>query len=255
MILLSDKTTISTMTGNYTTYPLLISLANINMEFHMKGSNCTFLLLALLSVPKFIHKNRDVCGVLHNWLTHECLDFVLKLLKTAASDPLRNLQYCFTPLAAFIIDTPEAQMLAGVGGKMLPITMVFYNQFGDPFGHEPHTASTTMVQLASIIPLADPADLNYTQEAKKHCLNGVHASFWRDWALTEPLTFLTPKPLHNGHHKFWDLTFDSLSYSLALAIDTSKQASSCYRLQGRVIMISSVILSALSLMLHQKSSS
>ncbi|KAF8808228.1 hypothetical protein BYT27DRAFT_7255727 [Phlegmacium glaucopus] len=54
-ILSSDKTNISAMTGNRIAHPLLISLANLNMNFRMKSSNHAFLLLALLPVPSFIH--------------------------------------------------------------------------------------------------------------------------------------------------------------------------------------------------------
>jgi hypothetical protein len=122
-VLSSDKTNISAMTGGHVAHPLLLSIANLNMSFHMKASNHAFLLLTLLPVPKFIHKNRKIRGVLENHLIHECLDFILELLKIAArigvmmSDPLGNLRHVFTPLASFIVDTPESAMLAGVGGK------------------------------------------------------------------------------------------------------------------------------------------
>lgn len=45
------------MTGGRVAHPLLISLANLLMNFRMKATNHAFLLLALLPVPKFIHKN------------------------------------------------------------------------------------------------------------------------------------------------------------------------------------------------------
>ena len=134
-----DKTNISAMTSNQVAYPLLISLADIAMDFQIKLSNCTFMLLVLLPVPKFIHKNKVICGVLVNQLVHECIDDVIKPLKKAAKigimmlDPLGWNQYCFTPLVGAIIDTPEALLYAGIGGKTSPITMATYKQFGDPF--------------------------------------------------------------------------------------------------------------------------
>jgi hypothetical protein len=84
------------MTGNRIAHPLLISRANIAMDFRMKSSNHVFLLLALLPIPKFIHPDKDLHGVLENRLIHECLDLILKPLKIAAeigivmSDPLGN---------------------------------------------------------------------------------------------------------------------------------------------------------------------
>jgi hypothetical protein len=71
---------------------------------------------------------------------HECLLIVLKPLMKAAeigimmSDPVRNVQHCFTPLAAYIVNMPEAAMLACVRRKTSPFTMASYLQFGDSFG-------------------------------------------------------------------------------------------------------------------------
>ena len=127
------------MTGNQVAHLLLISLANITMDYYMKASNHAFMLLTILPVPKFLHKNNRIQGVLENHLVHECIDFVIKPLKKAAkigvmmSDPLGWCQYCFTPLVSTIIDTPEALLYAGVGGKTSPLTMAAYKQFGNAF--------------------------------------------------------------------------------------------------------------------------
>ena len=105
------------MTGGRQAHPLLISLANILSDFHMKASNHAFLLLALLPIPKFIHTDRKTRGILENRMIHECLDFILKPLKKAAevgimmSDPLGFRRYVFTPLAAYIVDVMEALAL------------------------------------------------------------------------------------------------------------------------------------------------
>ena len=131
-VLSSDKTNISAMTGGHVAHLLLISLANVDMSFRMKASNHTFLLLALLPVPKFIHKNRKICGILESCVIHECLDYILEPLKIAAqvrilmSDPVGNLRHCFTPLAAYIVDTPKSVMVSGVGGKTSSVTMAMY---------------------------------------------------------------------------------------------------------------------------------
>ena len=70
------------MTGNRVAHPVLISLANLLMDFKSKVTNRAFMLLVLLPVPKFIEKSRKIRGVLESCLIHECLDFVLKPLKT-----------------------------------------------------------------------------------------------------------------------------------------------------------------------------
>ncbi|KAH9009323.1 hypothetical protein EDB85DRAFT_1881682, partial [Lactarius pseudohatsudake] len=211
IVLSSDKTNISAMTGGRMAHPLLMSLANLLMDFRMKGTNHAFLLLALLPVPNFIHKDSKTRGVLENRMVHECLDFILTPLKKAAqfgimmSDPLGSLRYVFTPLASYIVDVAEAIVLAGVGGKTSHVTMASHKQFGDPFRHEPRTASTTLAQLHALEAKVNPWRLEtYIKEAKKFRLNGVHRPFWRDWPLSEPSKFLTPEPLHHWHKMFWD---------------------------------------------------
>ncbi|KAI6002572.1 hypothetical protein F5J12DRAFT_684197, partial [Pisolithus orientalis] len=53
MILSSDKTNITTLCGGRVAHPLLISLANIKMPTHLKLSSNSFMLAALLPIPKF----------------------------------------------------------------------------------------------------------------------------------------------------------------------------------------------------------
>ena len=211
-VLSSDKTRITAMTGDRTAHPLLISLANMKAGYRAKSSHHAFILLALLPVPNFVTHDKSLRGKLENRLIHECLDFILEPLKKAArhgvmmSDPYGSLRYCFTPLAAYIVDTPEAAMLAGVGGKTSPVTMAAHKQFGDPFKHESRTASTTLAQLHAVSTKADPnGDLKvYFKEAKTFRLNGVDKPFWRDWPLAEPSLFLTPEPLHHFNKEFYD---------------------------------------------------
>jgi Plavaka transposase len=223
-VLSSDKTNISAMTGNRIAHPLLISLANLKMNFRMKSSNHAFLLLALLPVPSFIHKNKRLRGMLGDRLVHECLHFVIQPLRTAArigimmSDPLGWRRFCFTPLAAYIVDTPESTLIAGVAGKTSSVTLATYKQLGDNFRHEPRTASTTLAQLHVVEEKADPWDLEaYFKAASQFHLNGVHRPFWVDWAMSDPSIFLTPEPLHHWHKAFWDHDVKWCIYSVGAA--------------------------------------
>lgn len=222
-ILSSDKTNISVMTGDRTAHPVLLSLANIHADVRMKSSNHAFLLIALLPCPKFIVKDKGFRGVLENRVVHLCLDIVTNPLKLTAcagrmmADPRGYSRFCFTALASYMVDTPEAAMLAGVAGKTSHLTMADYRKFGDPVRQEPRTASTTLAQLAALATNANPLDLPvYIPAAKAIRLNGVHLPFWRDWILqttpgvptrvlmADPCRFLTPEPLHHWHKQFWD---------------------------------------------------
>ncbi|KAF7972624.1 hypothetical protein HWV62_17370 [Athelia sp. TMB] len=211
-ILSSDKTNISVMTGDHVAHPVLISLANISATLRTKSSHHAFILLALLPVPKFLEKKKKARGIMGDCLIHECLDFVLQPLKLAArvgimmTDPLGQKRFCFTPLAAYMVDTQEAVMLATVAGKTSHVTLADYTKFGDPFRHPPRTASITLAQRRAIRrALGNDEDLlAYGQEAMRYRLNGVEFAFWRDWAGAEPAKCLTPEPLHHWHKAFWD---------------------------------------------------
>lgn len=199
------------MTGDRIAHPLLLSLANLGMDFRRKGSHQAFLLLALLPIPKFLEGQSKVRGVLESRLVHEALDFVLAPLKTAAeigimmSDAMGSVRHMYTLPAAYMVDTPESALMSGVGGKTSSVTMATYRQFGDNFQHEPRTASTTLAQLAEIESTVDPWDLiQYIREAMKFRLNGVHRPFWRNWAMGDPSNFLTPELLHHWIKCFWD---------------------------------------------------
>lgn len=210
-VLSSDKTNISRMTGGRVAHPVLISLANISMDIRNKSSNHAFLLLALLPVPKYLHPQKKIRGMLENRLFHECMDYILLPLKEAASigvlmsDPLGQQRFCHPTLAAYIVDTPESALIAGVAGKTSSVTMASFRQFGDPFRHEPRTASTTLATIMAMEDTLDPWQLQtWEKESLKRRLNGVHRPFWRDWFLAEPSIFLTSEPLHHWHKQFWD---------------------------------------------------
>ncbi|KAG2138547.1 hypothetical protein DEU56DRAFT_912410 [Suillus clintonianus] len=84
VILSSDKTNITNMTGGHAAHPLLISLANIKMAVRNKASSHTFLLTALLPIAEFLHPVKHMQGVLEARLIHQCLDIILEPFKQAA---------------------------------------------------------------------------------------------------------------------------------------------------------------------------
>ncbi|KAA1478105.1 hypothetical protein DENSPDRAFT_921132 [Dentipellis sp. KUC8613] len=177
----------------------------------MKASHNAMVFAALLPCPQFLCR-KSWRGILESRVLHKCLDIVCRPLKITASigrmmaDPAGYSRFCFTPLAAYIVDNPEAQMLAGVGAKDSAFTTAMYKQFGDAFPHPPRTASVTLAQLRALAQEApDPWDMPvYVDKSKEHRLNGVPNPFWRDWPLSDPSMFLTPKPLHQWHKQCWD---------------------------------------------------
>jgi len=205
------------MTGDRVAHPLLITLANIDSTVRSSTSSHALSLLALLPVPKFVGVKKGIRGILENRLTHSCLDFITHPLKVASqtgtwlSDYAGNIRFCFTPLVACIVDTPEAAALAGVAGKTSHLTMATYKEFGDPIQHQPRTASSILSSLDTLASQFDPSDLAvYANNARsKFRLNGVDLPFWRDWFLPDgtlpnPHQIFPIETLHHLHKSFWD---------------------------------------------------
>ena len=169
------------------------------------------MLTTLLPVPKFVHRNKRMRGILEDRLIHQCLDIVLQPVKDAAKhgimlpDPDGHTWYCFTPLASYIADMPEACMLSCVRGKTSPVTMAMFKQFRDSFCHEPRTGTTTIAQLRVVKSKVDPSDLTaFFCEAQRFHLNGISEPFFQDFLLSCPSIFLTPEMVHHVHKEFWD---------------------------------------------------
>ncbi|KAI6016894.1 hypothetical protein BKA83DRAFT_4059575 [Pisolithus microcarpus] len=178
VILSSDKTNISVMTGNRMAHPLLLSLANIDADIRSKGSLHGHVLLALLLVISFIHGKTHIRSLLSDRLIHESLDFVLKPLKVAVA----------------------------IGVMM-----------SDPVGNL-HYSRRTLDDIEWACIEADPNDFEeFLKAAKCYSLSSVHKPFWRDWPLSDPSKFLTPEVLHHFHCLFWDHDLQWCSIVLGLA--------------------------------------
>jgi len=183
----------------------------------MKSSYHTLPLIALLPCPKFVGVKKSLRGVMENHLIHYCLDIICRPLKAASAhgafmgDSLGYIRCFFTPIIAYIIDTPKAVVMAGVGGKTSHLTLASHKHFGDHFCHPTRMATLTLSQIGWVAEEVDPWDLElYVKESKtRFRLNGVHLPFWCNWtlpdgAIPEPSQFLTPEPLHHWHKQFWD---------------------------------------------------
>ena len=205
------------MTGDRVAHPLLITIANLDSTLRSSTSSHAFPLLALFPVPKFVGVRKGLHGILENRLAHSCLDLITHPLKVASqhgrwlSDCAGNLCYCFTPLVAYIVDTPEATALTGVAGKTSHLTMATYKEFGDPFQHQPRTAASILTSLEDLASRFDPSDIaTYTSNAKATFrLNGVSVPFWRNWCLPDgippdPYQIFPIEILHHLHKAFWD---------------------------------------------------
>ena len=168
------------MSGNRMAHPVLISLTNIDTYIHSKMSLHAYLLLTLLPITKFTHKTTRVHILLKDCLFHQALNVVLSPLKVATevgvmmSDPIGNLQYCFTSLTSWIADTPEESLISPTDPKALPVTITVSKNFGDPHPHPSHTVEKTLLVIRSACSKSPPKDYkNFLKVIKLLGLNGI----------------------------------------------------------------------------------
>ncbi|KAG1861524.1 hypothetical protein DFJ58DRAFT_839668 [Suillus subalutaceus] len=164
-----------------------------------------------IAVPKFVHSNARACGVLVDWLFHQCISIVTEPLKAAAkmgimmNDPVGNSRYCFTPLVSYVADTPEELLVACVCSNVSPVTTATQDQFGDPFCHPLRKGSSTLARIKAVLRSVLHADVSeFFAVCKEFNLNGVYEPFWLDWPLLEPSQFITPEALHHWYRMFWN---------------------------------------------------
>ncbi|KAG1872583.1 hypothetical protein C8R48DRAFT_769988 [Suillus tomentosus] len=210
IILGSDKTHVTRITGGLEMHPVFLTIGNIDSEVRSKATLRAWRCIAYMPIAKFrVHS--DYQSILQARLWHKCMDLVLANLKAAAldgcfmPDPSRYIRYVFTPLVAHVCDLPEASMIATVAKNASPVTMAVQVDFGDGILHPPRTGKHTLQQIANISRNVDPWDLDKFQKAAKVAnLSGVHMPFWRDWIYACPSVFLAGEVLHTCFKFFAD---------------------------------------------------
>ena len=141
-----------------------------------------------------------------------CLDIAFAPLKriavegAAMVDPYGKYRRCHTFLASYMVDNPEALMLAGVMNWTSPVTTASKLEFGDPQPQPRRHGYDTVAIIERIKEDVDPwDDISYfIQMCNAERLSGIHQPFFRDWIGSDPTWFLTPDSLHGLLKKFWD---------------------------------------------------
>ncbi|KAG1720172.1 hypothetical protein EDB19DRAFT_1965769 [Suillus lakei] len=210
IILGSDKTPVTRVTGGLEMHLVFITIGNIDSEVRSKATLRAWRCVAYMPIIKFkVHP--DYQTILQARLWHKCMDLICANLKAAAAegcfmpDPFRYIRYVFTPLIAHVCDLPEASMIAAVSKNASPLTMATQKEFGDGILHPPRTGRHTLQLIVDISETVDPWNLDKFQKAAKAIyLSGVHMPYWRDWTYACPSVFLAGKILHTGHKFFFD---------------------------------------------------
>ena len=142
-MLASDKTKLSVGTGNQQAHPVYLSIGNIHSDIRNKSTNHALILLALLPIPEFKYQIPEIQAALKHRLFHFCLAKITQPLKDAAkegvflTDPYGCIHHCFTLLASYMVDYPEACDIACVINYTSPVSTASWEMLGSPEQQDP----------------------------------------------------------------------------------------------------------------------
>lgn len=207
VILSSDKTGLTTMSGDKSAHCVYMSCGNIRQDVRGKASARAWMLVGYIPLPKWKDENSDIQSILNHRLYHLCMAIFCKHMAEHSHKPkeapdcygmLRNWRLI---LLAFVADRPEQLMIACRDGKSSPYSIATSKTFGEP---ELQPLVRRRDTLSAIRQLKDTVEcMTDLKEVKRESLklqiNGVLEPFWKQWKFADPCNFLVPDALHQWH--------------------------------------------------------
>ncbi|EJD51489.1 hypothetical protein AURDEDRAFT_56899 [Auricularia subglabra TFB-10046 SS5] len=139
IIIGSDKTQLTSFSGEHSAYPVYMSIGNIAKHIRGQPTKRAFRLVAYLPTlkPDETMMSEARARVLRNRLFHKAMEMVFEPLFTAAAngvsiaDSQGNLRLCFPILASYVADYPEQCLVTGVRyGQTCPKCHITVDEFG-----------------------------------------------------------------------------------------------------------------------------
>ncbi|KAJ3823454.1 hypothetical protein F5880DRAFT_1482181 [Lentinula raphanica] len=200
LIIASDKTQLSSFSGDKEAWPVYLTLGNIAGSVRRKPSEQASVLIGYIPVSKlecFTPKRRAVEGYR---LFHECMRMLLEPL-VEAGNPLKGgiemlcsdgrTRVVYPIFAAYVADYPEQCLVAGCGERKCPKCTVSSKHLGDPLHsvlRDPYSALDAFEKAAN----GDPT------LAENLGLRDINP-FWKDLPLCNIFHCFTPDILHQLH--------------------------------------------------------
>ncbi|KAG9096299.1 hypothetical protein FRC06_008818, partial [Ceratobasidium sp. 370] len=200
LIIASDRTMLSVMSGGQQAYPVYISLENIDKEVRRKPGMQATVLLAYLPVDKFQHvTDPTLRSRLRNELTHRAMEKVMEPLKAASKEGVEALcadgryRKAYPMVAASTLDFQEQCLMACITSSGCPKCKQSYRGRGD-YG-DPAPPRTNIETLSAIYAYLEHGDRTRVDEL------GLQP-VWPWWAhlpYTDFAASVTPDILHVLH--------------------------------------------------------
>ncbi|KAG8767417.1 hypothetical protein FRC12_006265 [Ceratobasidium sp. 428] len=199
LIVASDKTSMTKLSGNQSAYPVYLTIGNISKEYRRQASKHATIIIGYLPIDEF----SDVPGkVLRTRLKGELVHRAMKTIMEPLEDAGRHgvemwcadgrLRRVYPLLAAFVGDWPEQCDMACVVRSGCPKCMKRKKGRGDERRARPRTRLSTLEGVG-----------HYLRTGRRGALNGLKLKpFWPWWANLPGAEFaecITPDLLHQLH--------------------------------------------------------
>ncbi|EIM82509.1 uncharacterized protein STEHIDRAFT_64969 [Stereum hirsutum FP-91666 SS1] len=198
VIIASDKTQLSTFSGDKSAWPVYLTIGNNEKEVRRKPSQRATLLLGYIPVSKLECFSKPRRSIEANRLFHSCMRKLLQPLVDAGNEGVRmvcadgGVRVVYPLVAAYIADHPEQCLVACVKESKCPRCTVATNERGSPVYsvlRDPDETIALLQQEAAGIKTDAFRDLG---------LKPI-IPFWIDLPYCDIFSCITPDILHQLH--------------------------------------------------------
>ncbi|KAJ7215521.1 hypothetical protein GGX14DRAFT_608507, partial [Mycena pura] len=150
VILASDKTQLSTLSGDKQAWPVYLSIGNLPHDVRSKPSQRGTILLGYIPVSKLQCWSKANRSKAVHQLFHTCMKKLLAALKDAGTNGVEILcadeefRLSFPILVAYLADYPEQCLVAGCMENRCPWCLVEPKKRGSPITSAPRDPATTL---------------------------------------------------------------------------------------------------------------
>ncbi|KAG8792140.1 hypothetical protein FRC12_007023 [Ceratobasidium sp. 428] len=199
VIIASDKTSMTKLSGNQSAYPVYLTIGNISKTYRRQASKHATVIIGYLPIDEFSDVPGKVLRTrLKGELVHRAMKMITEPLEKAGREGVEmwcadgRLRRCYPLLAAFVGDWPEQCEMACVVGSGCPKCLKRRKGRGNERRAGPRTRLSTLAAVG-----------HYLQTGRRGALDGLKLKPWWPWWANLPgaefAECITPDLLHQLH--------------------------------------------------------